>query len=342
LASGRVVRSLEDGTTEGIPLACKVALFRTIISVPRWVTAHMQARHSLDSVDSNTKAVERHVSNILQVLQIKRILFPIDFSEQTYATAPLVRAMASRFKAQVVLLTVVPGDSALIDAAQMMEDLEPRMDCVFRREFADLPVKRVVELGEPAEVIARFADTQGVDLIMMPTHGCGPLRRLLLGSVAAKVVHDAQCPVWTNVNDDPPELAEEPILQTVVCGLERTPDSSPVIEWAGQFAEQVGASLRFVHVIAAPDELAVRLTKLKRDRMQREALGSVEDLQRRTGVKGPTSVVIGKIGSRFCEEAQQHHADLVVIGRGKVDDFGRLGKNAYDIIRRAPCPVINV
>ena len=31
-----------------------------------------------------------------------------------------------------------------------------------------------------------------------------------------------------------------------------------------------------------------------------------------------------------------------MIGRGKVDDFGRLGKNAYDIIRRAPCPVVNV
>ena len=138
----------------------------------------MPARHSLDAVDSNTRAVERHVSKqFLHVLQIKRILFPIDFSEQTYATAPFVHAMASRFKAQLVLLSVVPGESALIDAAPLMEDLEPRMDGVFRKEFAHLDVKRVVELGEPAEVIARFADTQGVDLIMMPTHGCGPLRR---------------------------------------------------------------------------------------------------------------------------------------------------------------------
>jgi len=276
------------------------------------------------------------------VLQIKRILFPIDFSEQTHATAPFVHAMASRFKAQLVLLCVVLGESALIDAAQMMEDLEPRLDGVFRKEFSDLPVARVVELGEPAEVIARFADTQGVDLIMMPTHGCGPLRPLLLGSVTAKVVHDAQCPVWTNVHNDLTVLAKDLTLRRVVCGVERTPDSSPVMEWATQFAGQVGASLRFVHVIAAPDELAVRLTKWKRERMQWEALGSVESLQRSIGVKAPTSVVIGKIGTRFCEEAQQHQADVVVIGRGRVDDFGRLGENAYDIIRRAPCPVINV
>ena len=152
------------------------------------------------------------------MLQIKRILFPLDFSEQTYATAPFVGAMASRFGAQLILLSVVPGESALTDAAPLMEDLEPRMDGVFRKAFAHLDVKRIVELGEPAEVIARFADTQGVDIIMMPTHGYGPLRRLLLGSVTAKVVHDAQCPVWTNVHNDQPELAADPIPQTVVCG----------------------------------------------------------------------------------------------------------------------------
>ncbi len=291
--------------------------------------------------DSTTR-VERYVPKHCTVLQIKRILFPIDFSEQTYATAPFVDAMASRFRARLVLLCVVPGESALIDAAPLMEDLEPRMDGVFRKEFAHLDVERVVELGDPAEVIARFADTQGVDLIMMPTHGYGPLRRLLLGSVTAKVVHDAQCPVWTNVHNDQPLLEEDPMPRTVVCGLERTPDSSPVMEWAAQFAEQIGASLRFVHVMAALDESPLRITKQKLARLQQEALVSVESVQRRIGVKAPTSVVIGKIGTRFCEEAQHHQADLVVIGRGKVQDFGRLGKNAYDIIRNAPCPVINV
>ncbi len=276
------------------------------------------------------------------MLQIKRILFPIDFSQQAYATAPLVYAMASRFRAQLTLLTVVPRESALRGREQLMDNLELRMVGVSREEFAHLDVERVVALGEPAEVIARFADTQGVDLIMMPTHGYGPLRRLLLGSVTAKVVHDAQCPVWTNVHADALHLGKDLTLRRVVCGLERTPDSSPVMEWAAQFAQQVKASLRFVHVIAVPDELSPRLTKRKLERMRREARVSVENLQRSTGVEAPTSVVIGKIGSRFCEEAQQHQADLVVIARGRVDDFGRLGQNGYDIIRRAPCPVINV
>jgi len=286
------------------------------------------------------------------MVEIRRILFPIDFSKQTYATAPFVDAMASRFRAQLVLFSVMPnipqplrtdsGESALIDAEPLKQHLEPRLGGVFRREFAHLEVERVVELGDPAEAIARFADTQGVDLTMMPTRGHGPFRRLLIGSVTAKVVHDAQCPVWTNVHTEQPLPAENPIPKTVVCALEQTAVSSPVMEWAAQFAQQVGAKLRFVHVLPGLEESSLRLPKPKLAKLQQEALGRIESLQSRIGVKAPTSVVLGKIGIGLCEEAQNHKADLVVIGRGKVHGFGRMGKNAYDIIRHSPCPVINV
>lgn len=40
------------------------------------------------------------------------------------------------------------------------------------------------------------------DVIMMPTHGHGPFRRLTLGSVTARILHSATCPVWTGVHTD--------------------------------------------------------------------------------------------------------------------------------------------
>ena len=285
--------------------------------------------------------------------QIRRILFPIDFSEQTRATAPLVNAMASRFDAQVVLLNVVPmpslasepgsDDGAPIDVEPLKQDLEPRLDGLLRKEFAHLAVERVVELGDPAEIVARFADTQGVDLTMIPTRGHGPFRRLLLGSVAAKVIHDTQCPVWTSVHSDQPVLAENHVPHTLVCAVERTPDSSPVMEWAAQFAEQVGAKLKLVHVIPGLDETPVGLPEPLLAQMQKDALDSIESMKRRIGLRAPTSVVTGRIGVRLREEAQNHKASLLVIGRGRLhDSSGRFGKNAYDIVRHAPCPVINV
>ena len=50
-------------------------------------------------------------------------------------------------------------------------------------------------VGTPAEEIARFARQHGADLIVMGTHGYGPVRRFLLGSVADRVVREASCPV---------------------------------------------------------------------------------------------------------------------------------------------------
>jgi len=285
------------------------------------------------------------------MLAIRRILFPIDFSEQAHAAAPFADAMASRFDARLIVLRVVPvpafrwweqtGEPPLIDADQLKHDLEPRLDDAFRREFANLEVERVIEMGEPAEVIARYAETQGMDMIMMPTRGEGPLRRQLIGSVTAKVLHDAQCPVWTRVQIGESQPTQERIRQTVLCAVERTPESTPVMRWAAEFAERMGAALRFVHVIPDVDEWSPSIPELTA--IREEARGMIEALQRQAGVRAPSSVVIGKIGPRLCEQAKDHKADLVVIGRGRLHDTpGRLGKNAYDIIRHAPCPVISV
>jgi hypothetical protein len=64
--------------------------------------------------------------------------------------------------------------------------------------------------GDPAREITDYAQEQGADLIMMPTHGYRTFRSLLLGSVTAKVLHDAACPVWTGVHveDSPPAPAK--------------------------------------------------------------------------------------------------------------------------------------
>src|SRR6185436_13454497 len=144
------------------------------------------------------------------MLAIKNILFPIDFSERCCGAAPFVQSMASRFGSKITVMNVMypfwqtgMGDAAgaiPIDTDELKRDLEARLSGAFVREFAGLPVQRIVEVGEPADVINRFARAEGVDLIMMPTHGYGPFRSLLLGSVTAKGLHDAECPVWTTAH----------------------------------------------------------------------------------------------------------------------------------------------
>ena len=67
-------------------------------------------------------------------------------------------------------------------------------------ELNGLAVKRVLVEGNPARAIVRTAHDEKVDLIAMPTHGYGAIRRFLLGSVTSKVLHDSECPIWTGAH----------------------------------------------------------------------------------------------------------------------------------------------
>ena len=67
-------------------------------------------------------------------------------------------------------------------------------------DLRHLRVKTLVEHGEAAQKIIQCAAANHVDLIMIPTQGMGIYRRLILGSTSAKVLHDADCPVWTGVH----------------------------------------------------------------------------------------------------------------------------------------------
>src|SRR5277367_1842970 len=164
--------------------------------------------------------------------KIKHILFPVDFSERCCNVVPFVASMARRESAKVTLLSVVqpyyyaamgdPGAAVVVDIEELLQDLKARLDTSLIQEFEGLEVDRVADLGDPARVIVDFAHTHGVDLIMMPTHGYGPFRSLLLGSVTAKVLHDATCPVWTAAHVAGKPCQEQAACHDIICAVDGT------------------------------------------------------------------------------------------------------------------------
>ena len=214
----------------------------------------------------------------------------------------------------------------------------------FVREFDDIPVQRIAEIGDPSDVITRFAHTEGMDLIMMPTHGYGPFRSLLVGSITAKVLHDAECPVWTATH-----MQEQPSIHHVVsgnllCAVDGTPKSAPLIQWAAEYAKVAGATLRLVHavsgVVAWPDR---QLDQEFQETLRKDAREAIERLQRSIGVTAPLCVGVGEVAGVVRAEAERHDSDLILIGRGILHEtMGRLRTHSYGIIRHAPCPVLSV
>src|SRR5438270_6606252 len=122
------------------------------------------------------------------MLNLKHILFPVDFSDRCQGAVPFVEDMARRFGARITVMNICPpvwynalpdgGVPIVVDEAELKADLEQRLNSAFESSFSGLQVQRIAEVGDPADTITRYAHNEGVDLIMMPTHGYGPFRRL--------------------------------------------------------------------------------------------------------------------------------------------------------------------
>jgi nucleotide-binding universal stress UspA family protein len=142
------------------------------------------------------------------MIAIRRILAPTDFSD---ASAPAVRDaadLAETFKAELVLLHVVPDLAlALPDAVMPTPVATPDLDqmtadartglsaLVDRLGIGRLGPKFEVRIGSPAGEIVAAAGDLKADLLCISTHGRTGLAHLLLGSVAEKIVRHAPCRV---------------------------------------------------------------------------------------------------------------------------------------------------
>lgn len=120
-------------------------------------------------------------------MAIRRILFPTDFSDASDAAGRTAVALARQYDAELTMVYVVPpvtDPSPSEGIGALAAELAPR-----------LAVKTEVLSGIPARKIAEYARRQGIDLIVMGSHGRGGLSRVLLGSVAEGVVRRGPCPV---------------------------------------------------------------------------------------------------------------------------------------------------
>jgi nucleotide-binding universal stress UspA family protein len=285
------------------------------------------------------------------MLNIKHILFPVDFSDRCRGAVPFVEAIARHYGAKVTLISVAYPSFAggfegapLIDPQEMLLGLKAELDPWPPGGFVGLQVERIAESGDAARCIVEFVDTHNVDLVMMPSHGYGPFRQLLLGSVTAKVLHDVKCPVWTTAHTGDAPDREHIALRKILCAVDMAAASIPLMRAAGNLAKEFGSALRLVHAVPGIEAWPERQMDQEFEQTIREnARRTVQELQKAADIDVPVCVGAGTVADVVREEALQHGADLIIIGRGALQEtMGRLRTHAYGIIRHAPCPVLSI
>jgi len=289
----------------------------------------------------------------------QRILFPVDFSPRAEATVPFVKEMASRGGSSITLLHALPlpvpwyppegGAPVLAYDVNALLDLgRERLTGFRKRHFDDLPpgvtVAEFHDQGDAATAILDYARGHETDLIMMPTHGYGQFRRLLLGSVTAKVLHDAACAVWTGAHTDDPQQHHLPVRE-ILCAIDLGAATPAVIAKAQETALEHTARLRLVHCVPGVESGPGRFHHYESEFQRHliaDARRSIAELQETIHTALEVHLEAGEVCKVVRTAALEHDADLIVIGRGVLKEtFGRLRTNAYAIIRSAPCPVLS-
>ncbi|MGA2275425.1 MAG: universal stress protein [Bryobacteraceae bacterium] len=288
------------------------------------------------------------------MVPLAKILLPVDFSERSVGAVHCAQRLAQRFSPEIILLHVLApmhyrlGDTEMggvmlgdLYRAQI-ESLTLELEQFQQVELAGCNVRRVVVDGDPAFRIVEFAHDEKVCLIMMPTHGCGLFRRYILGSNTAKVLHDAECPVWTGVHIA--ETAAKPVeIRHVLCAVDLGPQSERALKWAHWLSRTLEARLTLLHVTAAVPETPDHTDDAWRAKLRWSAEETLGRLQAKVGSQAEVMLQAGDPAHAICAAAARIHAGALVIARGSAaGGFGRLRTNAYAIIRQSPCPVVSV
>ncbi len=297
------------------------------------------------------------------MLNIKKILLPVDFPKVSLRVVHQAAALAHHFHSEIVMLHVVTPQShaagvpdgpelagwdllaAILGETEKSQaeksEAEKRLDQPLRPALEGLAIRCVLLKGEPVQAILQTARAEKADLIMMPSHGFA-FNRFLLGSVTAKVLYGTECPVWTGAHAEESPTTEFAI-RNVLCAVELSPRSHKVVSWAAQIAAEFAAHLTLAHVTASV-EIWGPGGNYANPRWKRELVGDAAQhlarLQENASVTADVFIGSGDVPDVLSQAAKQTQADLLVIECYPYG--GNLRIHGYAIICAVPIPVLSV
>ena len=216
------------------------------------------------------------------------------------------------------------------------------------RHASDLKVEIVMRKGRVVEEILAQVKTKRPDLVVIGTHGRGGVQRLVLGSVAEKVLRLAPCPVLTVRRGAGLTRRSRSPFKTILCPTDFSAAASDAVAYAKRLAKEAEARLILMTAVEWSFDQTVMSGAVAEHRkiVESNANKALTRLLPRPG-SGPRAQAIvasGKAGAAIIEVARARSVDLIVMGvsgRGALD-VAVLGSTTHHVIREGAWPVLTV
>jgi nucleotide-binding universal stress UspA family protein len=288
------------------------------------------------------------------MLNIKKILLPVDFPNPSLGVVHQAAKLAHRFHSEIVMLHVVtpeshaagmPDDGPELADWDMLAEItraaEKKLDHSLGPELEGLAIRRVSVIGDPAHTIVRTAQEKKADVIMMPSYGY-TFDQFLLGAVTARVLNRTECPVWTGAHVEK-SVVQEFAIRNILCAVDFGARSHKTVSWASRIAAGFGAHLTLAHVNASVEIWGPGGSYINpewKEAMFRDASQHLGKLQQDLGVKADVLIGTGDVPKVLSQLAKQTKADLLVTGCYPYGE--NLRTHGYAIICAVSIPVLNV
>lgn len=304
------------------------------------------------------------------MIEITRILCPIDFSDHSRRALDHAAAVARWFESTIALLHVysatpagayAPGAPMPPPALMRPSDQEEMLASM--RRFAEhevgtgLPVQVELRAGGTATEILQFARELPADLIVMGTHGRSGFERLMLGSITEKVLRRATCPVLSVPRPVPDAVPAPPVLfKRILCATDFSAPAARALDYACTLAQEADAVLTVLHVAELPTEVSAEGITAPGvggglsayieavDRERRERLQTAVPEQVHTYCTVETLMATGKPYREILRVAEERESELIVMGvHGRsAPDMFFFGSTTNHVVREATCPVLTL
>ena len=288
------------------------------------------------------------------MLNIKRILLPVDIPIASLAVVHQAATLARHFKSEIIMLHVVTAQSQAASGpadnreladegllAVIKEEAQKQQDQSLGPALDGLTIQCMTGTGDAAQVVVQTAEEKKADLIMMSSYGFA-FYQFLMGSVTAKVLHEAECPVWTDAHVEE-SRGQELALRNVLCAVEFGPRADITVSWAAQMAAEFGAHLTLANVTASVEFWGpggIYINEEWKKELVGDASEQMAKVQQDMGTKAEVFIGSGDVPKVLSQAAKETKADLLVTGCYPYG--GHLRTNGYGIICAVPIPVLSV
>ena len=270
-----------------------------------------------------------------------KILFPIDFADESQPGFATAWRLAQLYDADLVVMGIIEAPKGVAKMFSSFDETEARKhglklidEHLKKEDVADAVYTKIIKVGPSSKMILEAASEIGARLIVMATHGAAGIKEFISGSVASHVIEHAPCPVLT-IRQKPNHIG----FKKIMIPIDLTLETGEKVDWGIRFASRFDSELMVLTILRSAE-------KEDHDRLQKRAAKAVAHIKSK-GIKCENSMLVTKdnISDAVLKHADETGVDLICImtqQESKVLKEYIRGAESSRVVNHSTIPVMSI